>query len=96
MDYTASGSHPLHISWFYNTFIADAVTVFDLPVEHIGYCLNTSVWMPGKPSDIVTWFIRVEVVQEQEGIQQRHFIISKSALKMNTCTLDCRFALKDF
>lgn len=51
--------------------------------------------MPGKSIDIMLWNIRSEIVQYQKWVERGDLAEPKSSLKVDTGSLNCRFALQD-
>jgi hypothetical protein len=63
--------------------------------EHVGDCLDSTVWMPRESSQIILWNIIAKIVEEEEGIEL--FCVSKTECpaKMHARTFESRLRLDE-
>ena len=54
------------------------------------------MWMPRKTLEILFRVIRSEIIEQQERVEQFHFIESERALKMYASAFKCSLALEYF
>jgi len=76
----AAGSHPLDISRRNRPLVPHTVPMLNLAIKHIGNRLDPSMGVPWKTSDIVIGIIRMKIIEEEKGIEQRGVVISEGPL----------------
>jgi hypothetical protein len=54
--------------------------MLNLAIKHIGNRLDPSMGVPWKTSDIVIGMIRMKIIEEEKGIEQRGVVISEGPL----------------
>ncbi len=93
-DPTARG-HPLDVAGGDNALIAHAVAVLHVAFEHVGDGLDAPVRMPGEPLEIVLRPVIAKIVQEQKGVELRHFAEAEDPLEMHPGPFEGGFGLQD-
>ena len=77
MDDAASRGHPLHVSRRDDALVAHAVAVLHIALEHVRYRLNAAMRVPGKPLDVLIGIGVAEIVEHQEGVEERDLAVAE-------------------
>ena len=83
VDDAAAGRHPLDVARADDALVAHAVAVLDRAAEHVGDRLDAAVGVPGEAGQVLGRIVLAEVVEHQEGIEQRDFAEAEAAAEVD-------------
>ncbi|MEM8788138.1 MAG: hypothetical protein AAGE76_07740 [Pseudomonadota bacterium] len=84
------GGHPLDRARPQQAAIAQAVAVFDLAFQDVGYGLDAAMRMPGKALGIRGRVVVAEIVQQQKRIALARIAEAKDAVQVDAGALHGR------
>src|SRR5216684_2580475 len=93
VDDAAARRHPLHVAGTDRIAVAHAVTVRDLPAQHIGDGFHAAMGMPGETVAVLVRVVRTEIIQQEERIVFLGESKTDCAVEMNARAFEGRTAL---
>ena len=88
MKNPTSRSHPLHVPRPQLAAVSQAVAVTHLPGEDVGNRLDTPMWMPGKPGEIIVRILVPKIIQQQERVEVLGLSEAKGTAQSHTRSFD--------
>jgi hypothetical protein len=90
VDDAASRGHPLDVAGGDVAPVSHAVPVLHVPFDNVGDRLDPAVRVPGKPGKVFRGVVRPEIVEEEEGIEERRLPVAEGPLEVDPRPLDGR------
>jgi hypothetical protein len=87
MDDAATGRHPLNVARTDRAMVTQAVGMIDRSCQNVSDRLDSAVWMPGKPGEVIRGNVIPEVVKKEEWVKFIRASKAERAPQMYTRTL---------
>ena len=93
MNDAVTGGHPLRAAWAETAVVAEAVAMLHRAVDHVRHGFETTVRMRGKAGDVVTRNVRMNLIEQEKGIEHGQGARSERAVELDARALRVGWAL---